>query len=72
MSGGWDALNAAIAEARALVAAEAPDPQIAAEGEAYVARVVTAALSGAVMGHRHLQGGLATALPVYGGPRVFL
>jgi hypothetical protein len=63
MSGGWDALNAAIAEARALVAAE---------GEAYVARVVTAALSGAVMGHRHLQGGLATALPVYGGPRVFL
>jgi hypothetical protein len=65
---GWDALNAAITEARALIAAEAPDPEIAAEGEAYVARVVTAALSSAVMGHRHMQGGLATALPVYGGP----
>lgn len=68
MSDGWEALNAAIAEARALVAAEAPDPESAAEGEAYVARVVTAALSGAVMGHRHMQGGLATALPVHGGP----
>ena len=68
MSGGWDTLNAAITEVRALVAAEAPDPEIAAEGEAYVARVVAAALSGAVMGHRHMQGGLATALPVYGGP----
>ena len=68
MSGGWEALNAVITEVRTLIAAEAPDPKIAAEGEAYVARVVAAALSGAVMGHRHMQGGLATALPVYGGP----
>jgi hypothetical protein len=68
MSSGWEALNAVIAEVQALVAAEAPDPGIAAEGQAYIARVVTAALSGAVMGHRHVQGGLATALPVHGGP----
>lgn len=68
MTDGWDVLNTTITEVRALVAAEAPDPEVAAEGEAYVTRVVTAALSGAVMGHRHIQGGLATALPVYGGP----
>ncbi len=68
MSSGWQSLNAAIAEVRALIAAEAPDSEIAAEGEAYITRVVTAALSSAVMGHRHMQGGLATALPVYGGP----
>lgn len=68
MSGGWQTLNAAITEVRGLIAAQAPDPEIAAEGEAYIARVVTAALSTAVMGHRHLEGGLATALPVHGGP----
>ena len=64
----WDALNAAIAEARAAVAAEAPDAGIAEEGEAYVTRVVTAALAMGCMGHRLTQGGLAMALPVYGGP----
>lgn len=68
VSAGWQTLNATIAEAEQLIAAEAPNPEIAAEGEAYVARVVTAALSGALMGHRHRQGGLATALPVHGGP----
>ena len=35
----WDALNEAVAEARAAVAAAAPDPQTAAEGDAYVLRV---------------------------------
>jgi hypothetical protein len=68
VSAGWDALNAAIAEARALIAAEAPDAEIAAEGEAYVTRMVTAGLAGAVMGHHLREGGLARALPVYGGP----
>lgn len=68
MSDGWGVLNAAIAEAQALVVAEAPDPDTGAEGEAYIARMVTTALSGAFMGHRHMQGGLATALPVHGGP----
>jgi hypothetical protein len=64
----WDALNTAIAEARALVAAEAPDAATAAEGEAYVSRVVTATLATAFMGHRLTQNGLAMPLPVYGGP----
>lgn len=64
----WDALNAATAEARALVAAEAPDAVTAAEGEAYVSRVVTAALATAFMGHRLTQNGLSMPLPVYGGP----
>ena len=68
MSGGWDALNAAVAEARALVAAEAPDEAVAAEGEAYVSRVLAAALGGAVLGHLFTDDGLARALPVYGGP----
>jgi len=65
---GWDALNAAIAEAREAVAAQAPDEATAAEGEAYVSRVVTAAMATALMSHRLTQGGLALALPVYGGP----
>lgn len=64
----WDRLNAAIAEARERVAAEAPDTETAAEGEAYVSRVVTAALATAFMGHRLTQNGLAMPLPVYGGP----
>ncbi|GGB88321.1 hypothetical protein GCM10011494_03290 [Novosphingobium endophyticum] len=68
MTGGWEILEAAIAEARALVAAEAPEPAIAAEGEAYVIRVVTAALGTAFMGHRLAQSGLTMALPVHGGP----
>lgn len=68
MSNGWETLNAAITEVRALIAAEAPDPEIAAEGDAYIARIVAAALSGSVLGHRHMQGGLATAMPVHGGP----
>ncbi|MCB2076304.1 MAG: hypothetical protein KDE55_01260 [Novosphingobium sp.] len=68
MSDGWEALNAAIAEARALVAAEAPDEETAAEGEAYVTRVVAAGLGSATLGHLFHKGGLALALPVYGGP----
>lgn len=65
---GWEAFNSVIADARRLVAAAAPDPATAADGEAYVTRVVTAALSTACMSHRLVQGGLALALPVYGGP----
>ena len=64
----WDALHGAIAEARDAVAGMAPDADTAAEGEAYVARVATAAMAAAFMGHRLNEGGLATALPVYGGP----
>lgn len=68
VTAGWDALHAAITEARALVAAAAPDAATAAEGEAYIARVVTATMAPAFMGHRLTEEGLAMALPVYGGP----
>lgn len=68
MSAGWDALNAAVAEARALIAAEAPDAATAAEGEAYVARVMAAGLGGAVLGHLLQEDGLGRPLPCYGGP----
>lgn len=64
----WDTLYAAIAEARAWIAEAAPDAATAAEGEAYVSRVVAAAMATAFVGHRLVQGGLALALPVYGGP----
>lgn len=68
MTTGWETLNSVISEVRELVATEAPDADTAAEGEAYVTRVVTAALATACMGHRLVQSGLAIALPVYGGP----
>ncbi len=64
----WEGLNAAIAKARDMVAANAPDPETAAEGEVYVSRVVSAALATAFMGHRLMERGLAMPLPVYGGP----
>ena len=64
----WDALYAAIAEARAQIAAVAPDAETLAEGEAYLARVLAAGLGGAVLGHLFQQDGLSRALPCYGGP----
>lgn len=64
----WDTLHAAIAEAREAVAAAAPDPGTAAEGEAYIARVAAAALGGAVLGHLFRGDGLSAALPCQGGP----
>lgn len=64
----WDALHAAIAEARAQITASAPDAETLAEGEAYLARVLAAGLGGAVLGHLFQQDGLSRALPCYGGP----
>ena len=64
----WDELHQAIAEARSAIAAQAPDPAVAAEGEAYVARVLAAGLGGSVLGHLFQQDGLSRALPCYGGP----
>lgn len=64
----WEALSAAVASARELIAAQAPDAETAAEGEAYVTRVMTAGLGGAVLGHLFRQDGLSRALPCYGGP----
>jgi Protein of unknown function (DUF1254) len=68
VSAGWDALAKAAAEARTLVAEQAPDAEVAAEGEAYVARVMAAGLGGAVLGHLFSRDGLSSALPCYGGP----
>jgi hypothetical protein len=59
---------AAVEEARILVSAAAPTPEVAAEGEAYVTRMVASSLGGAVLGHLFREGGLARALPVQGGP----
>jgi hypothetical protein len=64
----WEALNAAISQARELIAAQAPDPETAAEGEAYVSRLVAVGLGGAFLGHLFRQDGLSRALPCYGGP----
>jgi hypothetical protein len=65
---GWDSLYAAIATAREMISAASADPDVAAEGEAYIARVVAAGLGGAVLGHLFQQDGLSRALPCYGGP----
>jgi hypothetical protein len=65
---GWDALAAAITDVRALIADAAPDTDVAAEGEAYVTRVVASALGGAVLGHLLREDGLLRPLPCYGGP----
>jgi hypothetical protein len=65
---GWQALSEAIATARAEIAEAAPDAEAAAEGEAYVARVLSSQLAGAVLGHLLSEDGLARALPTHGGP----
>ena len=49
MGVGWDAVNAAVAAAQAEVAAAAPDTPTAAEGEAYVMRILTTCLSDAFL-----------------------
>lgn len=64
----WDTLSEAIATARSEIAAAAPDDRTAAEGEAYVARILTATLANAFLGHLLVEDGLARALPTYGGP----
>lgn len=68
MSAGWDALTQAVKDANALVAAAAPDATTAAEGEAYVTRVMAVGLGSAMLGHLFRQDGLSRALPCYGGP----
>ena len=65
---GWEAVNAALAAARAEVLAAAPDSAIAAEGETYVMRVLSACLNDAFLSHLFNESGLARVLPVRGGP----
>ena len=64
----WDALADAVARARSLIAAAAPDAQTLAEGEAYVSRLVASALADATLGHLLREEGLSRPLPVRGGP----
>lgn len=68
MSSGWGALAAAIEQARALIAAAAPDAATAAEGEAYLARVLAASLADPLLGPLLREDGLGRATPVRGGP----
>lgn len=68
MTDGWQALAEAIATARAEIAAAAPDAETAAEGEAYVARILTSTMANAFLGHLLVEDGLARALPTHGGP----
>ena len=64
----WQALIEAIETARAEIAAAAPDAETAAEGEAYVARVLTSTMANAFLGHLLVEDRLARALPTHGGP----
>jgi hypothetical protein len=64
----WDKIHAAVATARAEVRAAAPDEATAAEGEAYVARILTTCLTDAFLGHHMVEGGLTRALLTRGGP----
>lgn len=64
----WDALGAAIDELRAELRGAAPDEPAAEEGEAYLMRVTTAALTDGFLGHLQAEAGLSRALPVKGGP----
>jgi hypothetical protein len=68
MTQGWETLSAAMATARAEIAAAAPDAATAAEGEAYLLRVLTTALADTTLGHILSEGGLTPALPTRGGP----
>ena len=65
---GWPAIDAAVAAARTQIAAAAPDAATAAEGDAYVMRILTTCLSDAFLGHLMTENGLARALPTRGGP----
>ncbi len=68
MSEAWAALGDAMAAAQAESAAAAPDPETAAEGEAYLVRVLTASLADAFLGNLLTADGLTRPLPVRGGP----
>jgi len=68
MTAGWDGYNAALAEARAALAAAAPDAETAAEAEAYLMRVAASSLADSFLKDHLTEGGLGRALPTRGGP----
>jgi hypothetical protein len=57
-----------LAEARAEIAAAAPDAETAAEGEAYLARLAASARAEGVLGHLLTERGLTRVLPTRGCP----
>jgi hypothetical protein len=65
---GWEALKRAIDTARSELMAAAPDAASAAEAEAYLMRLMTAALDDAFLGHLRSERGLTRALPTRGAP----
>lgn len=68
MTTGWEGYNAALAEARAALAAAAPDAATAAEAEAYLMRVAASTLADGFLKDHLTEGGLGRALPTRGGP----
>lgn len=68
MTAGWDGFNAALAEARAELAAAAPDAATAADAEAYLMRVAASTLADGFLKEHLTEGGLSRALPTRGGP----
>jgi hypothetical protein len=68
MTAAWDGYNAALAEARAALAAAAPDADTAAEAEAYLMRVTASTLADGFLKDHLTEGGLGRALPTRGGP----
>lgn len=65
---GWAAFSAALATARAELAAAAPDAATAGEVEAYLMRTAASTLSDGFLGDHFRAGGLVRAIPTRGGP----
>ncbi len=68
MSNGWDQLHSVIQTLNREIRDIAPDAATADEGEAYVARVLTASLNDSFLGHLLTEDGLGRALPTRGAP----
>lgn len=65
---GWQGLESALTTLRAELQATAPDEATAAEGDAYLLRVMTAGLNDVLLGHLNTENGLSRAQPVRGAP----
>jgi len=68
MADGWDQLNTAIQALNREIREVAPDATTADEGEAYIARVLTACLNDCFLGHLLTEDGFSRALPTRGAP----
>ena len=65
---GWEQLEESVAIARAKILAAAPDGETAAEGEAYLTRVVSGILADGFLAHFSFRHGLYSPLPTKGAP----